>query len=131
MASHGGVKGKGVKPCPLYGKTVILKVDMIYNNINNTYNYCVIYGLFVNAGSHLSLQVLQIVYWWTRALSLKDVSHETDVSEHTLVDWNNFIREVCVVHFQNNPILIGGPGMHLQYCMYKYILHVQVVSMCM
>ncbi len=41
---------------------------------------------------------------------MKDVSFETDVSERVLVDWNNFIREVCVVYLQDNSILIGGPG---------------------
>ena len=62
-------------------------------------------------GSHLTLaQILQIVYWWSCDLPLKQVSHETTVSEHTIVDWNRFIREVCVVHFLNNPIMIGGPG---------------------
>ena len=62
-------------------------------------------------GSHLTLeQILQIVYWWSCDLPLKQVSHETTVSEHTIVDWNHFIREVCVVHFLNNPIMIGGPG---------------------
>lgn len=33
------------------------------------------------------------------------------------MDWHNFIREVCVEHFVNNPIVIGGPGI-CAHCMY-------------
>ena len=83
MGMHDGADGKDSKQFHPYGK-----VDF--------------------KGSHLTLG--QILYWWPCDLPLKQVSHETTVSEHTIVDWNHFIREVYVVHFLNNPIMIGGPG---------------------
>jgi hypothetical protein len=45
-------------------------------------------------------------------------SNHPGVSQHTLVDWNNFIREVCVEHFNNNAIQIGGPGVYFLSCSY-------------
>ncbi|KCZ80721.1 hypothetical protein H312_01884, partial [Anncaliia algerae PRA339] len=31
-------------------------------------------------------------------------------SNHTIVDWLNLFREICLGHFLRHPILIGGPG---------------------
>ncbi|KCZ79656.1 hypothetical protein H312_02962, partial [Anncaliia algerae PRA339] len=31
-------------------------------------------------------------------------------SNHTIVDWLNLFRDVCLGHLLRNPILIGGPG---------------------
>eukprot|EP00795_Rhopilema_esculentum_P015990 gene15990-7323_t len=44
-------------------------------------------------------------------LSQKQVLKELDIkSEHTVVDWKQFCRDVCVEHFLNKPQQIGGPG---------------------
>jgi hypothetical protein len=36
---------------------------------------------------------------------------ECDIgSEHTVVGWNNFLRDVCAQYFIDHPMVIGGPG---------------------
>lgn len=32
------------------------------------------------------------------------------MSVHAIVDWNNFLPEVCADFLLNNPLVIGGPG---------------------
>ena len=31
-------------------------------------------------------------------------------SEHSIVDWNQYCRDIAVSHYVNNPVQIGGPG---------------------
>ena len=39
------------------------------------------------------------------------VRHELDIGgEHTVVDWLQFCRDICVAYFLNNPVQIGGAG---------------------
>lgn len=61
--------------------------------------------------SHLRIRtILRILYYWSRDTPLQSIVHETEVSQHTVIDWLNFIREVCGLHLINNPRQIGGPG---------------------
>ncbi|XP_065650302.1 uncharacterized protein LOC136078459 [Hydra vulgaris] len=68
--------------------------------------------------SHLHLwQVLGLTYVWSRGagksrgFSVSDLTQELNVaSDHTIVDWNQFCRDICVEYFLNNPDPIGGPG---------------------
>ena len=47
--------------------------------------------------SHLSKEtIIKLTYFWCRNYSNKLASHETGVSEHTIVDWFQFCRDVCV-----------------------------------
>ena len=56
------------------------------------------------AGSHLSLrQIILIVYYWARNTKLSETAHEVEVSEHSLVDWFNFIREVFIIIMLKKP----------------------------
>ena len=32
------------------------------------------------------------------------------VTDHTAVNWYNFIRDVCAQYFPDHPKVIGGPG---------------------
>ena len=36
---------------------------------------------------------------------------ELDLPEHTIVDWLNFMRDICATWFEHNPVQIDGPGM--------------------
>jgi transposase-like protein len=45
---------------------------------------------------------------------LKKVREELQISEPTGVDWFNFIRDVCAEYFNQNPVEIGGPGIHVE-----------------
>ena len=69
-------------------------------------------------GSKLQLwQIIALTYFWSldcgrdQGLSQKQILKELDIkSEHTVVDWKQFCRDVCVEQFLNNPQQIGGPG---------------------
>ena len=42
---------------------------------------------------------------------MEDAQHELQIgSEHSIVDWNQYCRDIAVSHFVNNPAQIGGPG---------------------
>ena len=59
--------------------------------------------------SHLKLwQLIRILHWWGMDVSNKIVMEETGVSETTLIDWNNFIRDVCFEYMTNHMVPIGG-----------------------
>lgn len=34
----------------------------------------------------------------------------TTISNEALVDWKNFYRDLAALYFENNPIVVGGPG---------------------
>ena len=68
--------------------------------------------------SHLQLwQLLGLTYLWcrsagkSRGVSVEDAQHELQIgSEYSIVDWNQYCRDIAVSHFLNNPVQIGGPG---------------------
>ena len=65
-------------------------------------------------GSHLPLRViLVIIYLWINRLRVGQVlgllAGEV-VSNHTVIDWYNFCRDVCSEYLITNPIKLGGVG---------------------
>ena len=63
------------------------------------------------SSSKLSLSTItEIIYYWTYKLQQDFVIHETGLSNHTVVDFYNFLREVCSVILQEQSEAIGGPG---------------------
>ena len=68
--------------------------------------------------SHLQLwQFLGLTYLWcriagkSRRVSVEDAQHELQIgSEHSIVYWNQYCRDIAVSHFVNNPVQIGCPG---------------------
>ena len=53
-------------------------------------------------------QLIRILHWWGMDVSNTIVMEETGVSETTLIDWNNFIRDVCFEYMTNHMLPIGG-----------------------
>jgi len=67
------------------------------------------------SGSKLSLeQILKIVYYWTHKYSQELVIQETKLSNHTVIDFYNFCREVCSIVTEKQSEQIGGPGKVLE-----------------
>lgn len=68
--------------------------------------------------SHLQLwQVIGITYCWCigcgkgRAFSHNILKNEMEISSpNTIVDWNQFCRDIAVAYFRNHPQQLGGPG---------------------
>ena len=47
----------------------------------------------------------------SKVVSVVDAHHELQIgNEHSIVDWNQFCRDIAVSHFINNPVQIWGPG---------------------
>ena len=43
-------------------------------------------------------------------MSVADTQHELQIgSEHSIVDWIKYCKDIAVSHFLNNPVQIGGP----------------------
>ena len=66
--------------------------------------------------SHLKLgEILKLTYFLIYKYPQDLVKHELKIgSNHTLVDWYNFAREVCVEILLNRSEQIGGPGKHVE-----------------
>ena len=46
--------------------------------------------------------------------TLSQIAEDLDLSNHTVVDWLNFIRDVCAQYFLDHPIEIGGLGIAVE-----------------
>jgi len=67
-------------------------------------------------GSKLSLEVIcHFIYGWAFELtSIKFSQREFHMANKTVIDWNNYLREVCNWRVQQNKILIGGVGLTVE-----------------
>lgn len=64
------------------------------------------------SGTHLLLeQAVKLTYYWVYELPGEFISRELKIGgEHTVVDWRNFAREVCLSVLEQDSEQIGGPG---------------------
>lgn len=59
--------------------------------------------------------IVFFIYAWSKELtSIKFCTEELNMSSNSIVDWNNFMREVCAHHLLRNRKKIGGEGMHVE-----------------
>ena len=56
------------------------------------------------------IQLVDCVYWWSRQVKQTDASVESGVSVHSIIDWQNFIRDICCQYLLDHPVQMGGPG---------------------
>ncbi|KCZ76851.1 hypothetical protein H311_02146 [Anncaliia algerae PRA109] len=54
--------------------------------------------------------MVYIIYYFVRDNQRQDdLMRNVEIkSEHTIVDWENFCREICASHFLRNPVVLGG-----------------------
>lgn len=56
--------------------------------------------------------VVHFIYCWANELtSIKFCTKELEMSQSTAIDWNNYLREVCVWRIEQAVAAIGGEGM--------------------
>ena len=62
-------------------------------------------------------QIIGITYIWTRSvgkscgLSVEDIQKDLEIGCNiTVVNWNQFSRDIAVTYFLNNRVQLGGPG---------------------
>lgn len=63
-------------------------------------------------GSHLTVKtLLHLVYFFIRDnQEQEELRFQLHLkSSHTIVDWKYFCREIFIIHFLNNEIILGGP----------------------
>lgn len=68
------------------------------------------------SGTHLTLeQALKLTYYWVYELPNDFILRELRIgSDHTIVDWKNFAREVCLCVLEQDSEQIGGVGKHVE-----------------
>ena len=60
-------------------------------------------------------QAILIPYFWTYKYNQLQLRHELHIgSQHTSVDWYNFVREVCAQILIADTTPIGGPGITVE-----------------
>ena len=56
-------------------------------------------------------QIILFVYCWSKELtSIKFCENELEIKKQSVIDFSNYLREVCAGILVNNPVIIGGPG---------------------
>jgi hypothetical protein len=63
-------------------------------------------------GSRISFVcALRFIYCWAEEMtSLKWCQTQLNMCYDTTVDWNNYMREICVLSLKSRNVKIGGPG---------------------
>lgn len=57
---------------------------------------------------------MELIYLWSIRLSQGGAKEQLGIgSDHTIIDWQSFIRDVCIEWHQNHPLL-GGPGVEVE-----------------
>ena len=51
-----------------------------------------------------------LLHLWSKGYSEKLILDDFSFAKQTVVDWFRFCRELCVDHFDENQVMIGGPG---------------------
>ena len=59
-------------------------------------------------------KLVHCIYLWALQASIVQASTQLGVSQQTLVDLYNFLREVCSAALLQNQVLLGGPGRIVQ-----------------
>lgn len=67
-------------------------------------------------GSRLTYrQIILFIYCWSKELSsISFCESELEMADNTVIDWNNYLREVCASTILANPIVLGGPNTHVE-----------------
>ena len=58
--------------------------------------------------------VLFIHCWSLERGSIEFCARELGIDDNTVIDWSNYLRDICAETLIRNPIVIGGPGMHVE-----------------
>ena len=61
------------------------------------------------AKSHLPMwKIVRFFYLWTTDARIEIITHELDISKKTVIDWSNFMRDVCQSYVRDWQTPIGG-----------------------
>ena len=49
-----------------------------------------------------------LLFNWATEIDMQDVMWHLNISKHTVIDWYNFVRDVCTIYVRNHPQPLGG-----------------------
>lgn len=82
--------------------------------VNHTKDVSIRHGSWF-ARSNMTLEeIIELTYWWTTGIQLKEIMHQMSISSKTAVDWANFCREICDEIMMKKSSPIGVPGVRVQ-----------------
>ena len=70
------------------------------------------HGTFFAKSKLTIREILDLMYFWSQKLDSHDNlrRHCGMAGEGTIVDWKNFVRDICCDYFLKHPLQIGGVG---------------------
>ena len=72
-------------------------------------------GTFFEKSNFTLKKIIRFIYLWAHELlSVKTAKREFKMSNSTIVDWKQFLRDICAEHFMKNPVQLGGPGITVE-----------------
>ena len=66
-------------------------------------------SFFENSKAELTKLIL-VIYFWAADAPQREMARESELSERTMVDWCNLLREVCTEELLKTQRKLGGPG---------------------
>merc|ERR1712228_82989 len=70
-------------------------------------------SFFFNANLPL-WKAVRLFHFWAMGTPLSTVARDLDIKERTIVDWFNFIREICTRYVNDTRIPIGGKDEYVE-----------------
>lgn len=59
--------------------------------------------------------MVEMIYWWCMDVEQKVVKQQLGISSnHTMVDWFNYCRDICTAYLLDYHAPIGGPGVEVE-----------------
>lgn len=59
-------------------------------------------------------EIIKFIYWWCSGLEQWQIREQMCLASNTVVDWENFCREICKVVIMKESCKLGGPGKVVQ-----------------
>ena len=53
-------------------------------------------------------KLMWLLFSWATEIAMQDVMWHLNISNHTVIDWYNFVRDVCAIDIRNHPLPLGG-----------------------
>lgn len=67
-------------------------------------------GPFIENANFELKKFVELAYFWSLSISSASMEILCQLSAHTIIDYNNFFRDVCSRWLIQNPIRLGGVG---------------------
>ena len=72
------------------------------------------HGSFLTNSNLEPRQFVMLAYFWAHGISASSQVEMCSVSEHSVIQWNQWFRDICSRYLVENPIQLGGNGRVVQ-----------------